>query len=253
MTKVVECIARHAERYRTLLVEERESRTTFTQAEAARVVARIDEVLGKIPAAIKQAEDRILHGNMVADSDKLLSLYESDTHVIFRGKSGAPVEFGNTLYIAESRDGFIVDFKYYKGRAPADSKMLQESLARCRKAYGGVTSVTGDRGFHSPDNTAFLEEEEVQNNILPKSPRLMVEALMDTDFREAQKRRAQTEGRIGILKNVFIGKRLAGNGFEHQHIEVAWSILTHNFWVLARMAKVKAKASSAYDKIKKTA
>jgi len=64
----------------------------------------------------------------------------------------------------------------------------------------------------------------------------MAEAFMDDSFRAAQKRRAQTEGRIGILKNVFIGDSLSGKGYNHQRIEIAWSILAHNLWILARLA-----------------
>jgi hypothetical protein len=51
------------------------------------------------------------------------------------------------------------------------------------------------------------------NNILPPSPRLMAEALEDESSRAAQKRRAQTAGRIGIVKNVFIGDTLSGKGY----------------------------------------
>ena len=160
---------------------------------------------------------------------------------------------GNTLYIAESIDGLIVDFKYYRDRAPADCDMVKESLERCTKAYGGIGSMTGDRAFDSPDVTTLLSEEEVTNYILKRSPRLMAEAFEDPAFRTAQRRRAQTEGRIGILKNVFIGDCLSGKGFENQEIEVAWSILVHNFWVLGRMAQANAQAIELPDKGKKTA
>ncbi|MDP2815878.1 MAG: hypothetical protein Q8O19_04290 [Rectinemataceae bacterium] len=253
MKRLVECVERHAVRYRDLLVKTRTERTDFSEAEAAQVLARIANVLDQLPAAIKQAEDRIARGLKVEDAKKILSLYERTSHVIVRGKAGGDVEFGNTLYIAESIDGLIVDFKYYRDRAPADCDMVKESLERCTKAYGGIGSMTGDRGFDSPDVTTLLSEGEVTNYILKRSPRLMAEAFEDPAFRTAQRRRAQTEGRIGILKNVFIGDCLSGKGFDNQEIEVAWSILVHNFWVLGRMAQAKAQAIELPDKGKKTA
>jgi hypothetical protein len=70
---------------------------------------------------------RILDSEKVADSKKVLSLYEPDVHVIFRGKSGAEVEFGNTLYIAESRDGLIVDFEYCRLLTPVFPILLYRS------------------------------------------------------------------------------------------------------------------------------
>jgi hypothetical protein len=35
-----------------------------------------------------------------------------------------------------------------------------------------------------------------------------------------QRRRAQTEGRIGIVKNVFLGGRMRCKGFEHRDLTV---------------------------------
>ena len=253
MRRLVECVERHAVRYRDLLVKTRETGTDFSEAEATQVLARIANVLDQLPSAIKQAEDRIIRGLKVEDAKKILSLYERTSHVIVRGKAGGDVEFGNTLYIAESLDGLIVDFRYYRDRAPADCEMVKESLARCTKAYGGVGSMTGDRGFDSPAVTTLLSKKEVTNHILKRSPRLMAEAFEDPAFRTAQRRRAQTEGRIGILKNVFMGDCLSGKGFDNQEIEVAWSILVHNFWVLGRMAQAKAQAIELPDKAKKIA
>ena len=48
-----------------------------------------------------------------------------------------------------------------------------------------------------------------------------------------QKRRAQTEGRIGILKNDFLGRPLRSKGFEHRELAVAWAVLAHNLWLIA--------------------
>jgi hypothetical protein len=66
-------------------------------------------------------------------------------------------------------------------------------------------------------------------------------------------RRAQTEGRIGILKNVFIGESLSGKGYAHQRLEVAWSILAHNLWVIARIALARIAEDEDLSKIPKSA
>ena len=54
-------------------------------------------------------------------------------------------------------------------------------------------------------------------------------------FAELQKRRSQTEARIGIFKNVFLGGRLRAKGFENRKRALAWAVLAHNLWVLVRM------------------
>jgi hypothetical protein len=63
--------------------------------------------------------------------------------------------------------------------------------------------------------------------------------MKDGKFAALQKRRAQTEGRIGVLKNGFFGAPMRAEGFEHRERAVMWGVLTHNLWVLARLRVAK--------------
>ena len=60
---------------------------------------------------------------------------------------------------------------------------------------------------------------------------------METDevFAAALSRRAQTEGRVAILKNVFLEGTPRAKGFENRELQVAWAVLAHNLWVVARL------------------
>jgi hypothetical protein len=60
--------------------------------------------------------------------------------------------------------------------------------------------------------------------------------MKDSEFGELQKRRSETEARISIFKNGFLGSPLLSKGHENQSREVAWSVLVHNLWVIARAA-----------------
>ena len=57
----------------------------------------------------------------------------------------------------------------------------------------------------------------------------------EEEFGALQKRRSQTEGRIGIFKNVFLGRPMRAKGFENRKRSVAWAVFAHNLWVLVRM------------------
>ena len=59
-----------------------------------------------------------------------------------------------------------------------------------------------------------------------------------------QRRRSQTEGRIGILKNDFLGRPLRAKGYAHRALGVVWSVLAHNLWVLARLETAEAAADA---------
>lgn len=246
MKQQVKVVAGHARRHRELLDQEW-AQTDWTRPQAEQVLRRMDRVLALLPQAQKQAHERIIGGRRVDNADKVLSLYETDTRVIVRGKAGGEVEFGNTLMLAEQRDGVIVDWQLHRDSAPADARQLAESLQRMEKAYGaGVIRALGtDRGFSSAANRTLLESKGIYDGICPKNPARLKERLSEEQFVEMQRRRSQTEGRIAIFKNGFLGRPLRAKGFAHREMAVSWQVLTHNLWVLARLEQKQALALAA--------
>ena len=61
------------------------------------------------------------------------------------------------------------------------------------------------------------------------------ERIEEDEFVRLQARRAQTESRIAIFKNGFLGRPLRSKGFAHRENRVAWAALAHNLWVIARL------------------
>lgn len=125
LTRVVEG---HGRRYRQLLDEHWQESDLPTRAAAEVILRRLDNVLGQLPEARRQAQERIIGGRKVANKEKILSLYEHDVHVIVRGKAGAEVEFGNGLLLAENSAGFIVDHELCQEMAPDDGRWLRQRL-----------------------------------------------------------------------------------------------------------------------------
>ena len=244
MDKLVGVVRHHARRYRALLDQQWEQ-TQWSRKQAEQVLRRMDQVLDQLPAARKQARERILKEQPVADEDKILSLYEPNVHVIVRGKAGAEVEFGNTLFLAENPQGLILDWELFKDRAPADAALLPRSVGRMEEAYGPtLKAASADRGFDSQLNRDGLEMEGIYNAVCPRSPEQLRERSRSWKFKRLQRRRAGTEARISIIKNVFLRGRGRSKGFTHRELTVAWTVLTHNLWVLARMPSRAAAESS---------
>lgn len=239
MKKVVRRVEKHAKRHHELLSQEWQ-KTEWTEKQAEQVLSRIDQVLELLPKARKQAHERIIGERTVKSADKLLSLYETDARVIVRGKADAEIEFGNTLYLAENRQGVIVDYQLWRESAPADSKMVEECLKRIMEITGNdalpqVKSFAADRGFDSAKTRNSLSDAEIYNGICPRSPALLKQRLQEDRFVDCQQRRSQTEARIGIFKNMFLSRPLRVKGFERRELAVAWGVLAHNLWVIARM------------------
>lgn len=237
LKKISHRIDRHARKHRDMLASHWQQ-TDLSEGEARQIIARIDSICAQLPAAIKQAHERIIGGRRVANKDKTLSLYEPDINVIVRGKSGSEVEFGNTFLLAEQHDGVIVDWDLLK-TSKSDSKLLQGSLDRFGQTFGKLpAAIVGDRGFDSPNNRN-VGHPGMYNAICPKSPMLLSERMKESRFRELQNRRSQSEGRIGIFKNNFLGQPFRSKGFDNRERDITWSVLTHNLWVIARLPQAE--------------
>jgi hypothetical protein len=244
MKHLVGVVRGHARRHRDLLDQQWEQ-TEWTRAQAEQILRRIDGVLELLPRAQKQAHERIIGERQVPNAEKILSLYDPDARVIVRGKAGAEVEFGNTVLIGENRQGVILDYAIFRESAPGDSQTLFESLHRVWDMAGRrVGAVATDRGFASATNSEALQDSPTFDATCPRNPAQLKEKMKDPKFARMQRRRAQTEGRIGIFKNGFLGRPMRAKGFAHRELALAWGVLTHNSWMLARMSKSHKKATS---------
>ncbi len=242
MKRLSKTVSEHALRYRDLLDREWE-KTDWTRPQAEQVLGRIDSVLVQLPAAIEQAHRRIIQEKAVNNEKKILSLYEPEIGVIVRGKANAEVEFGNSLMISEQADGIIVDWKLTKDRAPSDSQELKPRIAKIRANYGESTvkAVVTDRQFDSAENRVWLKEKRIYNGLSPRSPKELTAKFGAKRFQKLQKRRAQTEARISILKTGFLGDPMSVKGFKNREQRVGWGVLAHNLWVIARLERAKGQ------------
>jgi hypothetical protein len=239
MKKLVKVVGRHARKHRDLLDREWE-KTDWSRRQAEQVLRRMDQVLELLPRAQKQAHERIIGERKVANAEKILSLYEPDIQVLVRGNAGAEVEFGNKLLLGENKQGIIFDYQLWRESAPADSSTLVESLERVVVGLNRkIGAVGGDRGFACKANSGGLAWAEIFDGLCPRSPAALKERMKEPRFVRMQRRRSQTEGRISILQRGFLGRSMRAKGFAHRESALAWGVLTHNLWILARLKRDK--------------
>jgi hypothetical protein len=238
-------IAGHARRHRDRL-EREQADTKYTPVQAERIIARIDRMLALVPQVIDQAHERIIGGRPVPNARKILSAYEPDVQVIVRGKAGRNVEFGNTLFIAESPQGLILDWELHRDPAPAEWRQLQQSIER-QNAFdlsAPIAAAVADRGFCAGAGTAQLKAQKIYDAVCPRDPQKLQRRMEQPRFAQLQRRRSSTEARIAILKH-HQGRRLRSQGFAHRYLAVAWGILGHNLWLVARLLIDQRKIAEA--------
>lgn len=247
MKKLTAKVAAHARAHRDLLLQRREE-TGLSEKEAARITGRIDGILTQLPAAIRQAHERIIGERPVANNYKILSLYDADVDVIVRGKAGAEVEFGSKLWLGELPCGLIADYDLLRDNA-ADTALLAPALERLEaqpELISAIRAACGDRGIHSAVNEAQLRDRGIESLLCPRQPQVLAERLRDEpDLRAGLRRRGATETRIAIFKNVFCQRQLREKSHEKRELAVGRAVLAHNLYVLARLQAAQEKAARA--------
>jgi IS5 family transposase len=163
---------------------------------------QLDEMIPRVQQVLRQTRERVLRGNTQADG-KLLSVFETHTEVIRKGKANKPNEFGKLVLIQEAENQIVTHYRVCEQR-PADSTLLEGCLKQHVEQFGHAPKrVAADAGFFSAANESKAEQMGVIRVAIPshdtKSP-ARKQRQKQRWFRELQKWRTGCEGRISVLK-----------------------------------------------------
>lgn len=163
---------------------------------------QLDSTVPRVKQVIRQARARVLGGDSHVPN-KLLSLFETTTEVIRKGKASKPNEFGKMVKIQEAENQIITAYQVY-GKRPSDSDLLVPAVEAHQQQLGRVPDlVAADAGFFSTENEGALHELGVKRVSVPSRNSKSVERRRHQKqrwFRKGQKWRTGSEGRISLLK-----------------------------------------------------
>lgn len=234
MKRWLRTVGEHTRRHRDKL-EDQGDQTSLSPGQIARIIERIDHMSSQIGSVIHQAHERIIGGRPVKNKDKILSAHDSDVNVVVRGKAGREVEFGNTLLLSETAEGYVTDWWLYREQAPSESQQLRESLQRQSGLdLDPVSAVVTDRGFASEAVSRLLKRSSIYDATCPRSVDKLRERMKEPQFRDLQWRRASTEARIATIRNRWIGGGVRCRSYDKRALDVGWAVLAHNLWFVAR-------------------
>ncbi len=163
---------------------------------------QLDEMIPRVRQVLRQTRERVLRGNTKADG-KLLSIFETHTEVIRKGKANKPNEFGKLVLIQEAENQIVTHYQVCEQR-PADSTLLEGCLEQHVEQFGCAPErVAADPGFFSAANESKAEQMGVSRVSIPshdtKSP-ARKQRQKQRWFKKLQKWRTGCEGRISVLK-----------------------------------------------------
>jgi IS5 family transposase len=187
-----------------------------------------------IEQIIAQTERRVLAGEPVPASDKLVSLFEPHADIIRKGRE---VAYGHKLNLTTGRSGLILDVVIEAGN-PADSERLLPMLERHIALYGQAPrQAAADGSFASRDNLAAAKAQGVRDMAFHKRGGLSIEAMVRSRwvYRKLRNFRAGIEANISCLKRAYGLARCTWRGLGHFRAYVWSAVVAYNLALVARL------------------
>jgi IS5 family transposase len=207
------------------------------EQKAQRLAQTLQTFLLRTEQVIDQTVRRILQGEQVPASEKIVSLFEAHTDIICRGKESRPVEYGHKIWLNEVDGGLVSHYRILDGN-PSDADKWKPSLqAHLQTFHQPPDQASGDRGLYSEPNEQLARDLGVKKVILPQ-PGYRSKARLKHErkawFVKGRHWQAGVEGRISVLKRAHDLGRCLAHGLTGFQCWVGWGIIAGNLAVLGR-------------------
>jgi len=188
-----------------------------------------------IERVISQSVRRVLCGEAVPASEKIVSLFEPHADIIVKGTRD--VEYGHKLNLTTGRSGLILDMVIESGN-PADSERFLPMLERHIDFYGEAPrQAAADGGYASRANLSQAKARGVRDMAFHKKAGLRIEDMVKSGwvYRKLRNFRAGIESDISCLKRAYGLARCVWRGLDHFKAYVWSSVVDYNLALLARL------------------
>jgi IS5 family transposase len=140
-----------------------------TDARAQRLRAILQTFIPRVQQVIHQTTQRVLKGEQVKASQKLVSIFEPHTAIIRRGKLGKSTEFGRVVWLDEVDGGIISRYAVLSGN-PDDATQLVPSLEHHIQRFGQPPKLlVGDRKVATGEHEQTARQYGVGRVVLPQA------------------------------------------------------------------------------------
>jgi transposase, IS5 family len=196
-----------------------------------RLLAQFDRFLPLVQQGMQQARARVLNGQPVPSTAKVLSLFEPHTRVIQRRKLGAPVEFGRQVELDEV-DGGIVTRCHVLADEESECHQALPAVQHHHALFGRPPwLVAADRRLHTKGVEEAAQGWGVTHVVIPRTGTLTIAQRArerERNWRRRYRWRAGIEGRIHSLRRDYGLARCRSHGLVGLERDVGWGVLASN-------------------------
>lgn len=183
---------------------------------------------------IDQTRRRVIHGETVVASEKVVSIFESHTDIIVKDRRDT--FYGHKVCLSGGASNLILDCVITEGN-PADTSLVNQMLDRQNAIYGKYPlKVALDGGFASKQNLREAKKRQIKDVCFAKKRGLDVEDMCRSQrvYNRLRRFRAGIESGISWIKRCFGFARCTWKGFRSFKGYVWASIVAANLLTLAR-------------------
>ena len=183
---------------------------------------------------ISQAERRVLLGESVPSTEKIVSIFEPHTDII--KKDRRDTLYGHKLSLSSGASGLVLDCVILDGN-PADSSLSVNMVERQADLYGRPPrQVALDGGFASTTNLRNIKDLGVKDVAFHKRRGLKVSDMVKSSwvYKRLRNFRAGIEGVISFLKRCFGLDRCTWRSLRSFKAYTWSSIVSANLLLIAR-------------------
>jgi IS5 family transposase len=215
--------------------------STYSQAELTtplifELLDSLQRYLALARRVVTQTHRRVVLGETVPSSEKLVSIFETHTDIIVKDRRDTL--YGHKLCLATGASGLITDCHVQKGN-PADSTLAVGMVERHMERYGHAPQqVCFDGAFASRANFDEIKRLEAGDVVFTKGKAITVDEMAGDErtFRMLRRFRAGIEATISFLKRCVGWTRCTWRSLRSFTAYTWASVVTANLLQLARHA-----------------
>jgi IS5 family transposase len=201
---------------------------------AQSMAEELKEIIHLTHRVIEQTTRRVIHGESVPASEKVVSIFEPHTDIIVKDRRDT--FYGHKICLTGGPSNLITDCLILDGN-PADTELTGHMLDRHKEIYGHYPlKVALDGGFASKANLKSAKGKGIKDVCFAKKRGLEEQEMCRSSwvYKRLRRFRAGIESSISWLKRCFGLDRCTWKSLQSFHSYVWASVVSANLLTLAR-------------------
>ncbi|NOG84040.1 MAG: ISNCY family transposase [Planctomycetes bacterium] len=226
-------VSRETGKYCESCIDRLEKRVREGDIEARVYKKELAGYLESLKTIINQTERRVLDGEKVEAKDKLVSIFETHSDILAKGKR--KVVFGHKILLSGGKSNLILDCMIERGNW-SDAEYFKKGIERLRKKYEvHPEEIATDGGFASKDNYDYAVSKGIKKVLFTKKCTSKIAELVRTSraYKKLKKFRAGIEGCISAAKRAYGLSRCNWKGWQSFQSYVWVGVIAFNLSIMA--------------------